>query len=52
MNFTNFKCLFKFNLGQLTNIGEQQCFELGRRIRKKYVENLNFLSKEYDPNEI
>lgn len=38
--------------GQLTSVGEQQMFDLGRVVRKKYLEELKFLSPEYDPNEI
>ena len=38
--------------GQLTYIGEQQLFDLGCRLRKRYINELNFLSQNYDPNEI
>ena len=38
--------------GQLTFVGEQQLFDLGQRLKKRYVDELKFLSKHYDPNEI
>lgn len=38
--------------GMLTKVGEEQMFNLGRKIRQKYVENLKFLSNNYDSNEI
>jgi lysophosphatidic acid phosphatase type 6 len=36
--------------GQLTTVGEKQLFELGRRVQKRYVEELKFLSPDYDPS--
>ncbi len=38
--------------GQLTRIGEKQGFDLGRRIKNKYLDELEFLSSEYNHNEI
>ena len=38
-------------MGQLTKVGEAQMFSLGRRVRKKYIEEMKFLSEIYDPNE-
>ena len=38
--------------GQLTFVGEQQLFDLGCRLRERYVNELKFLSQNYDPNEI
>lgn len=38
--------------GMLTNVGERQMFNLGRRLREKYVEELKFLPVNYDPNVI
>jgi hypothetical protein len=37
--------------GQLTKVGEQQMFNLGRRLKNRYVEELDFLSKYYSPME-
>ncbi|CAF0722914.1 unnamed protein product [Brachionus calyciflorus] len=38
--------------GQLTKVGEKQMFNLGRRVRQRYIEDLKFLSKDYKPSEI
>ena len=38
--------------GQLTNVGEKQMFSLGRRLQQRYVDDLKFISSEYNPNEI
>ena len=38
--------------GQLTTFGEQEMYQLGRRIRHKYNQELKFLSSDYNPNEI
>lgn len=38
-------------MGQLTKVGEKQMFELGRRVREKYVNQLQFLEPEYKPSE-
>ncbi len=35
--------------GQLTKVGEKQLFDLGRRVHKRYIEDLKFLSPDYDP---
>jgi hypothetical protein len=37
--------------GQLTNIGEQQLFQLGQLIRKHYMKDLKFLSPNYDSHQ-
>jgi hypothetical protein len=39
-------------MGQLTKVGEKQMFELGRKIRNKYVREMKFLQSEYTPTEI
>ncbi len=39
-------------IGQLTRVGEEQMFKLGRRIRQKYIQDLKFISSRYDPKEI
>lgn len=39
-------------VGQLTSTGEQQMFNLGSRLKKKYIHDLNFLSENYDPKQI
>lgn len=38
--------------GLLTKIGEEQMFNLGQRLRDKYVIKYKFLSSEYNSNEI
>uniref|UniRef100_A0A1A8F6Y2 Acid phosphatase 6, lysophosphatidic n=1 Tax=Nothobranchius korthausae TaxID=1143690 RepID=A0A1A8F6Y2_9TELE len=38
--------------GQLTTMGMQQLYELGERLRKRYVEEKPFLSNTYIPTEV
>ncbi len=38
--------------GQLTKVGEEQLYQLGRRIRERYVKHLKFISEKYDQNEL
>lgn len=37
--------------GQLTKVGEKQVFELGRRVRNKYMNEIGFLKPDYNPVE-
>ncbi|RNA22195.1 lysophosphatidic acid phosphatase type 6 [Brachionus plicatilis] len=39
-------------VGQLTSTGEQQMFNLGSRLKKKYIQDMDFLSQKYDPKQI
>lgn len=54
LNFFLFKLIFLGGAGQgqLTRVGEKQGFELGRRIKKKYVDKLRFLAPDYNENDI
>ena len=36
--------------GRLTNIGEQQMFRVGKRLKDKYITQYGFLPEIYDPN--
>lgn len=38
--------------GQLTKVGEEQMYNLGRRVKDKYIDKLKFLSQNYNPTEI
>lgn len=50
LNFNN-KLKGGAGRGQLTKVGEQQMFELGRRVRDRYINELNFLNSKYNPSE-
>lgn len=39
-------------VGQLTNTGEQQMFNLGSKLKKKYIKDLSFLNETYDNKQI
>ncbi|XP_068560980.1 lysophosphatidic acid phosphatase type 6 [Cebidichthys violaceus] len=38
--------------GQLTTLGMQQLYELGKKLRKRYVEETHFLSSTFSPAEV
>merc|ERR1712000_344846 len=38
--------------GQLTDVGAETTFKLGQKLRQYYVDEMNFLPKQYDPKEI
>jgi hypothetical protein len=39
-------------MGQMTVVGQQQTFDLGRELRRLYIENLNFIGDTFDPNTV
>ena len=36
----------------MTKMGEKQLFDLGLRMREKYIRKLNFVTDKYDFNEM
>lgn len=38
--------------GQLTTVGMQQLYDLGKRMRKRYIEDVPFLAPEFNPTEV
>ncbi|CAF0877062.1 unnamed protein product [Brachionus calyciflorus] len=40
------------HVGQLTCVGEEQMFNLGSRLKEKYIKEMNFFNEKYDPSEI
>ena len=39
-------------MGQLTKVGQQQMYELGKKRGRTYVDDLKFLQGAYNPQEI
>ena len=39
-------------MGQMTIVGQQQIFDLGRELKELYVENLSFIGDAFDPNTV
>ncbi|XP_028402517.1 lysophosphatidic acid phosphatase type 6-like [Dendronephthya gigantea] len=39
-------------MGQMTITGQQQTFELGRKLKELYIDDLNFIGQTFDPNSI
>jgi hypothetical protein len=39
-------------LGNITDFGRKQQFELGQYVREKYIDKLGFLSDVYDQSEV
>ena len=37
-------------MGQMTIVGQQQTFDLGRELKELYIENLSFIGDTFDPN--
>ncbi|OWF36130.1 lysophosphatidic acid phosphatase type 6-like isoform X2 [Mizuhopecten yessoensis] len=38
--------------GQLTTLGQQQCFMLGQKLKQDYIEGANLITEDYDPNTV
>jgi hypothetical protein len=39
-------------MGQMTIVGQQQTFDLGKELRSLYIDNLNFIGDTFDPNTV
>ena len=37
-------------MGQMTIVGQQQTFDLGRDLKQLYIDELNFIGEAFDPN--
>ena len=38
--------------GMLTATGKQQMYELGQRLRRRYIEELNFVNERFNKDEV
>ena len=39
-------------MGQMTTVGQQQTYDLGRELKTLYIDKLNFIGETFDPNTV